>query len=331
MGRDEGNKGRDLDDDEADARRGGDKGGSLMKHRATRKRAQIGVTFVLMMAWASTALADPVPATSILSLSASASGGNVAVTGAAVFAGDESLIEEDFRGDATVSGMGADLLKAWLQYSFDSQGGRVRLTLEVADPPADDPPAVHYTWRLQLVGPNGQLEPTVYHVSAVRNGMLANPGVIGPAFRLETCQNIGGPGIAGSNVCTHVAELSGSMQEGQVVVDLPLGLLTAGPGSVISWQRVTSAVNVTAGSSSRCCVYLDVSDVINPWYVVPTPSVRIGIGSPGTAISPNVQAVVNPDGTFSGILTNSTAESVVLARACFPPGGACAESQVAVT
>lgn len=289
-----------------------------MKLATHRVRVAIAVLTALVLPATASGAATSAQLTS---LTATATATAVQVQGKAVFAGDAVTIGEDAAGDAEQPGVGADITAA----SVELVDGRTLVfTFKIADqPPApvSAGPAINYNWGLVVDGSDSGL-----FLSAGRAGLDGINPSTEPIFNLS--QNT-------PNGFLHVATLEGKMADGVVQWVVPLSLIGAKPGSVVS-----STGEVQPGSHGGVpgvITYYDNSggDAIDVGpYTVPG-TVMLGIapdGTPVEEIAATTKASLRNTGAFSELLPRPAEPGTytVLAVACAAPD-VCTTSTTPVT
>lgn len=278
-----------------------------MKLATRRVRVAIAVLSALVLPATATGAATSAELTS---LTASATATGVQVQGKALFAGDAVTVGEDAAGDAQQPGVGADITAA----TVELVGGRnLVFTFAIGDqPPApvSAAPTINYNWGLVVDGTDSGL-----FLSAGRAGLDGINPSTDPIFNLS--QN-------GPEGFLHVATLEGKIADGVVQWVVPLNLIGAKPGSVVSSSGevmpgshagvpgVITYYNNTGGDA------IDVAD-----YTVPG-TVLLGIapeGTPVEQIDATTPASPRNTGTFSELLPRPAAPGTytVLAVACAAP------------
>ena len=278
-----------------------------MKLATRRLRVAIAVLCALVLPATASGAATTAELTA---LTASATATAIQVQGKAVFAGDPVTIGEDPAGDTQQPGMGADITGA----SVELVGGRnLVFTFAIADqPPApvSAGPLVNYNWGLVVDGAD-----TGLFLGAGRAGLDGlNPST-------ETVFNLSQNTPDGF---LHVATLQGKMADGVVQWVVPLGLIGAKPGSVIS-----STGEVRPGSHAGATGILTHYDntggdaISVGEYTVPG-TVMLGMapaGTPVDQITATTPASLRNSGIFSELLPLPAEPGTytVLAVACATP------------
>lgn len=244
--------------------------------------------------------------TTVDELAAGASDARIDVTGAASFAEPPMLVGQDSASDARPPGVGAEIATATAASTHAD--GTIRFTLSVRDQTDGTggtlPETVRYLWGAQFGDESRILEATV----------RADGAAFTPRFRL----------LDGDE--TEIASLQGTMEDGIVRIDVPLETLGAATGDVLR-AGATYGLGTYASPAGLATITqapLDTIAVVDP-YVVPGPTVRVGIapaGTPPHAVDAAVPATVASDGSFEATLDASGLDAgsyTVAVRACYGP------------
>lgn len=266
----------------------------------------------LLLAAAPATGAGGATATAVDDLSATAFGSLLDVRGRATFVDVPVQVGEDAQADSLVPGIGADLVTASIARP-DPFGPTLVFSVGVADaPPALDgaPEIVNYDWRFD--DPASDDPGTGYVLAAWRSAQWVRPGTLDPAFHLWHCTEATG--------CAVRAALPGSFGQGTVRWMVPMDLIGAGPGDVIT--PGTSGVTARVGLSALIFSSFAYDQMAVEEYVVPGPSVEIGLGPAGIpdgAVPLAPAEGIATDGSFWGYLETAglpPGDHKVVARAC---------------
>lgn len=207
------------------------------------------------------ALDGPPPSpTSVDAIAAQADEGAVTVAGSVTLADHELIVGQDGATDARARNLGAEIGVATVKSEMAETGLRLRFRLTVPDQPEEGgtPEIIRTLWNVAVGDESYILE------AAIR----AQGTTTGPVLRLLAQDG------------TALATLQGSMAAGAIELIVPASAIGAGPGNRVR-------VHPTFGVGSYTSVgdlALDTVSPIDP-YVVPAPSVLVGVAPAGTAAS----------------------------------------------
>lgn len=274
----------------------------------------VAAVTAMLVATGGGAFADPGDTTHVDEVAA-ADGDLISVTGQATFVDLPAQVGEDPAGDATVSGaaggqapVGDDLTTATIARP-DAFANELRFTLGIANQPPElngTPEVIHYNWDISVDGGSPLT------LQAIRTAQFASPGAE-PVFRLLNCAE-------GS--CATVAELSGTMADGEVTWQVPMSQINAVAGSVIA--QGGNVVSTLGASGAVWFVNLGGDQMFVVDYTVPGPTVQLGIapaGTPAASVPLTASATVEPTGAFAGTLStpDTPGDYIVVAKACNGP------------
>jgi hypothetical protein len=275
--------------------------------------------------------ADPGTATHIDSLTATVGASTIQVSGAATFVDAPKLVGQD-GADAAVPGIGADIRD--ITISRVPPKGAVKFTLSIADQPPTIfgiPETVAYLWDITVK--TGTSESS-YELWAARTAQNASFGGTDPVFRRYICTP--NPTPPPDVNCGSAVTVPGRMQDGVVEWQVPANQISASPGSVITSSAIE--VNPTASGVIWGGLRLDLGGAAqDEEYVVPGPTVQLGIAPAGTPAAQVPLATAGVVNTTTSAFTGSVAkpsqagEYVLVAQACFGAGSCGERSSTAVT
>lgn len=277
--------------------------------------------------------------TSVDTLSASRSNGNVEVAGRARFGGEAPVVlGEDPEGDPPVHpqlaalGIDATEIAIGSPDPFLSEIEFVIRVTELNAPPA--PEFIRYLWQFQVEGEEYWIQAKTSDVTTT-TAFLDDPQGsvqhIPGSFRLRgNCGTIENTGIA---TCRHLAWLDGEFDTGadEVRVRLPLDLevapaITAG-AAIDPENGMTASIQAAVSNNATSdTVFQDFS------YTIPQRTVEVGIVPAGAPAEYTQTVAASPSGAFSATLDASglaPGEYDVHARACY--GSNCDAAVTTVT
>jgi plastocyanin len=279
-------------------------------------------------------------------LSASASGGQVSVTGNATFQGEAPVtISEDAAGDppAAAAGLGdetgVDMVKA-TAYRPNPDSASIFFEWHLTGLPDSGslPEAVRYTIPFKIGTAQFQLQAKLSNVASVTvvDDPPGHPGHVGNAFQLRgNClANWPQPQVPLAN-CPHLAWLGGSFDPATDVVRIkvPIGIRPEfAPGAALqrNVSTNTSLVRISATYQAVASSGTTTGDEAE-WgtdddtftYRIPGKTVSLGIataGTPQSGVSFGTAATVGASGDFTGSLSTAglaPGSYDVWARSCF--------------
>lgn len=272
------------------------------------------------------------PATGVEHVQASVAGSDVIVQGTARFVDLPVQVGTDPSGDAQVSGRGADVVAATISRP-DPFANELRFSLGVADLPSDAPAiGVDHIWCLEVL-PDGIDSPPGQHQRHMLHAYRKSDGAAGfRATSANGCTLIyGGPTISGATGPDPGA-ISGSIGQGAVTFAVPFQKMAGvKPGALIRhYEYFTNAIQGDrigqVGSSLGALGfewYGSLDTIAVAEYVVPAPTVRIGVapaGTPPEQVPLTATATVLPDSSFRGMFPLEEippGDHVVVAEACY--------------
>jgi hypothetical protein len=268
------------------------------------------------------------PETGVDHIAAAISDGEVRIQGTARFVDVPIKVGTDVPGDAQPSGRGADIVAATISHPDPSW---LDFTFQVADMPADAPAlGVTYIWCLQILPLGNATTPA----QAVPFGMQAfrrHDGAAG--FRLTGPTKCGGglASNAGGILSADPSTIAGSLGDGRVTFHVPFQR-TGGslkPGAIVRAYVPSSGTTPAQIGSSPGLFGIDwigsLDTITVTPYTVPSPTVRVGVGTAGTPadqVPLTVSATVLGDSTFTASIPASgvASDSIVVAQACYGDG-----------
>lgn len=276
----------------------------------------------LLAASGNVAAADPQESTHVDSLVAAAFGNTVAVTGEAGFVDVPALVGEDPPGDSTWSDfdvpMGDDLTTATIARP-DPLKDTLTFSVGVSNPPPTlngTPEVIMYIWEFSVTSPDG--ESADFQLRAQRSGQGFSPGSAKPYFVIAKC--VDGE-LTGRTCETLDQPLTGTMADNVVAWNVPMDRISAQTGSVVG----AGTIQVSASAAGRLwfgggAAIFD-SAFTEHDYVVPGPTVNVGIapvGTPPEFVETTHEATVKSNGSFDATFPAPTSpgEYVVVAKAC---------------
>lgn len=259
--------------------------------------------------------------------------GGIAVTGQATFVDVPVVVGEDPAGDAdgAVVPLGHDLTTVTISRP-DPFADMVRVAVDLENQPplvvGTVPEILRYRWAFTVTtgGKTTEVMLMAYRSSTSTNALQGFPHKSAdPFFEVHVC-----PG--GGN-CQHFYGTSGSMENGIVAWDLPLGMdSTQGQIGGHTGSMITGEVGhpgtprdfpVVAEAAAPGILILSVLDrmAVDTAYAVPGPGVRIGIapaGTPPENVPLTVPGTVTSLGAFTGHLPtpDTPGEYTIVAQAC---------------
>lgn len=280
--------------------------------------AFVAASALIVQAAMSGASADAGPASHVDSMSASAGGSTVSVTGAATFVDIPVLVGDSSAGTAMVSGIGADITTATI--SRPSGGTKINFTMGIADQPPTlngTPEAIAYQWVLTLMQGETPIEVGLW---AARSAQARAPGNTTGVFVVDTC--VPNPPPQTGETCSG-APVTGKIADGVVEWQLTTGQLKGAlAGQVLTMGDQPPSVIPTAGGGVWWPgIHID-AGIHEFDYAIPGKALKIGIAPAGTApeaVSLTTNATVSGTNNFTGSLPKPAQPGsyIVVAQACY--------------
>lgn len=300
--------------------------------RAFRFRLLAAVVGLTLLGLPGGAQADEGESTHVDSVSASVSGTFVNVAGTATFVNVPAALGQDPTGDSTPV-PGSDLTTLTIARP-DPAANNLTFTLGIADqPPVTNgtPGVLYYNWEIRTLSPGG--DSVIYVLQANRASGSQVPST-DPMIRVLARQPDGSCG------CQVVANVEGKIADGVVQWSVPGSRIEADPGdTIIQDGNIVSTLgagNPATGDTWFINLGGDQA-VMDQDYVVPGPTVKLGIAPAGTPESQvpldTTAAVDAATGNFDGAINTSglaPGSYVVVARACYGTGN-CGTASTTVT
>ena len=186
------------------------------------------------------------------------------------------------------------------------------------------PEAYHYQWDVLVTQGSTTSESTI---QALRTSQYHGAGTTDPAFNVNTCVT---NETTGQGECTGTT-VSGAFTANGIDIDVPLSVLAAKPGAVLS-QGEFGIVSTLGASGALWFNNVGGDQMVNlASYTVPVPSVTVGIAPAGT---PDEEVSQEYTTTTTSTFKNFTAQLPaqasgtyrIVARACYEE--ACAISGI---
>jgi hypothetical protein len=284
----------------------------------TFRLVALGIGLVLSLT-ASGATAEG-ETSSVKSQSATLTASAINVSGLAAFTRDEVTIGTSASGSTDVPpappGIGMDLAAARVR-QVDQNA--LEFNLDVRDMPTANGryglnEVVHYDWDFNVVR-NGTVT-AGFTLSAIPSAQGVNPGSLDPILRLMTCA---ADPQTGQDTCGEVGPLQGSIHANGITFRVPLSMLNA-PGGAVLTQNYDGVVASYGASGLQWYVGGDRMPIDD--FTVSAPTVQVGIAPATTpdAEVPLTQAatVTTKTGAFATSLPLPTTpgDYKVVSKAC---------------
>jgi hypothetical protein len=279
--------------------------------------ASLAVSTVILLVASSASAAG----TTIESFGATVGATTINVSGSASFVDEPFLAAVDGTDPANHGKLPAtDLTSATISRPQPAANS-LRLNIGVGNLPpaaAGVPVVLYYIWNIMVTPPSGDAREFLILANRASS---ADAGNTDPDFKLWTC--VTDP-TTGTGDCTEAAALTGAFTETGIDINLPTNVIGAVPGSTISAGGDNISV-ITGGGAPGVGeayggVFLDQITVIED-YVVPGPTVQVGVAPAGTAaadVTLSKAGTFKTDGTFTATVPRPEAGShVVAARVCY--------------
>lgn len=259
--------------------------------------------------------------TTVTSLDASPGAGTVSVTGTVTLGGEAPVVlGEDGLGDAVggpaATALGLDLDKLLISRPSASSSSLL-FTIKLGGLATEGvPETILYNWDINVDG--GATGAGASQSIKTMRSRASSTGTTDPYAGVFTCV----PGTTGFSCTqtTSLSEVAYDQAKNEIRMSVPLSAIGAKEGSRIeAWPRATNPFWIGPSASGALTLTNIFDTGTHEEYVVPAPTVRLGIAPAGQTVEHTAAGTLGDGGTFSGTLPAPADPGAydVGARVCF--------------